>query len=682
MNFEYRNCVIIDCNKKTFFAPFTEKNTVATVETIAKDAAVAVYIDAICETGFCGEQGIRITFDSVENEGYLAIENHSDFWCRPFFGKDLRTLPARTQMLLLKTDHNTYKCYLPVCDDTYKTVLQGTENGFEAVVYSNCEGLTACKRQLSLIIAEGEAPYAQIRACTTLAAELLGGFLMRKDRKMPRNLEYLGWCSWDAFQYRINHEGLVQKAQEFLEKDVPVHFAILDDMWADIPDFDKIPKEHTFRELVNIMHQSKIRTFDGDTRRFPKGMKAAIDDLKSNGIESVGLWYPTTGYWKGFSDDSDLVSQYPDLFLSANPGRWHKHGDRILLVKPEKDSVDQFFDVLAKRAKSWGIDFIKVDNQGYHKHYKNLYPVGQSAVAIQNAIDRSADRYFNGEMINCMGMPSECMFHRPSSAVSRCSDDFMPENREWFAKNIQQCAYNGLLQGQYYINDWDMFWTDDEQAIKNSVCRAISGGPVYVSDPLGRTRAEVLLPLALRDGRILRPDQSAVPTGDCLILDPIKSSHPFKIYNRVGNAGLIAAFHISEVDAPLYGTVSAADAEIYGFDCVYYEYFTGACGIIKAGESIPLILNSKDDIRLFTVVPQCQCGITLLGRLDKFIGIAAIESFNGEELVLKEGGRIGFYTTRNVSVFSDRRKLSVLKNGSCSIVECDADEKNLRFVFT
>jgi len=42
-----------------------------------------------------------------------------------------------------------------------------------------------------------------------------------------------------------------------------------------------------------------------------------------------------------------------------------------------------------------------------------------------------------------------------------------------------------------------MWWTDDSQAVKNSVLRAISGGPVYVSDKLDRSREDVLKPLAL-----------------------------------------------------------------------------------------------------------------------------------------------------------------------------------------
>ena len=120
------------------------------------------------------------------------------------------------------------------------------------------------------------------------------------------------------------------------------------------------------------------------------------------------------------------------------------------------------------------------------------------------------------------------MFNR-TSVVSRCSDDFIPESREWFAKNILQCAFNGLLQGQFYVNDWDMWWTDDAQAEKNSLCHAISGGPIYVSDKLGRTNPGVLKPLMFEDGRILRLSDSATPTEDCIIGNPTKNDRIFKI---------------------------------------------------------------------------------------------------------------------------------------------------------
>jgi hypothetical protein len=243
---------------------------------------------------------------------------------------------------------------------------------------------------------------------------------------------------------------------------------------------------------------------------------------------------------------------------------------------------------------------------------------------IQNGIDTAADKYFDGALINCMGMPSECMFNR-TSAVSRCSDDFMPESREWFAKNILQCSYNGLLQGQFYVNDWDMWWTDDEQAVKNSLCRAISGGPIYVSDKIGRTDPEVLKPLCLPDGRIIRADESATPTADCLTSDPTKSERIFKIRNRLGCCGVCAVFNINAENKTVSGTLLARETGIADGDCVYYEYFTKETGVLKAGQSLDITLDTNDDFRLYSFAPVSEYGEKYPGRTDIFMGVGIKE---------------------------------------------------------
>ena len=122
-----------------------------------------------------------------------------------------------------------------------------------------------------------------------MAAELLGnGLKLRRQRKMPEIFEYLGWCSWDALQIRVSHQGLLEKAKEFKEKKIPVHFAIIDDMWANVPNLVGLPADISFGEMVGEMHKSKLACFEGDHNRFPKGMKAAIDDLKQAGIPKVG----------------------------------------------------------------------------------------------------------------------------------------------------------------------------------------------------------------------------------------------------------------------------------------------------------------------------------------------------------------------------------------------------------
>ena len=272
-------------------------------------------------------------------------------------------------------------------------------------------------------------------------------------------------------------------------------------------------------------------------------------------------------------------------------------------------------------------------------------------------------------------MPSECMFNRPDSAVSRCSDDFMPESRAWFSKNILQCAYNGVLQGQFYINDWDMWWTDDEQATKNSLCRSISGGPVYVSDKIGRTRPEVLKPICFDDGRISICDYSAKPTADCLVGDPTVSLKPFKIFNRLGESGVVAVYNIDAENRAVKGSVSHADAGMSG-EVAYFEYFTRKCGVLKEGESLDVELENNDSFALYTFVPV-KDGKAVFGRVDKFVSRGAVLSETESGFKLYEGGMIGVYSEKPIRFFADGKELSAEREGSLSMVSCEKEQKDI-----
>lgn len=553
-----------------------------------------------------------IIAEEADTAEYLAIENHSPYWCRPFWGRSLSELPDKTQALLIKRA-GRYTYYLPVCDTVFKTLLRGREGGFEFYSSSNCAAVTKCDRQLAFVRLEGSDPLLLMKEGARAVCRLLdNGLRLREEKTVPEVFDRLGWCSWDAMQIRVDHEGLLEKAREFKEKKVNIGFAIIDDMWADVPNLNAIPEDIGFSEMVSLMHQSKLRSFEGDLKRFPKGMKRAVEDIKREGIPNVGIWFPTTGYWAGLDPAGKEAELQKENTVTAANGQ--------TVVSPDEQKAARYFDSLCKRVKSWGGDLVKIDNQGFHQRYTDIAPIGRSARAVQSAIDAAADKYFTGALINCMGMPSECMYNR-TSAVCRCSDDFMPESREWFAKNVLQCAYNGLLQGQFYVNDWDMWWTDDGQAVKNSVCRAISGGPVYVSDKIGRTNADILKPLCLEDGRIIRPDESATPTADCLIKDPTSTDRIFKIRNRIGKCGVCAVFNINAENKPVCGTLTPTETGVEDGDYVYYEYFTKETGVISSGESLKIALSDNDDIRLYSFAPADESDGEYTGRRDLYMGV-------------------------------------------------------------
>ena len=106
-----------------------------------------------------GERELVYSLDIPDTAEYLAIENHSPFWCRPFWGSSLSVLPERVQALLVKHG-DTYRYYLPVCDSVFKTLIRDREDGFGFYTYSNCDTVTKCDHQLAFVCMEG-----QIRLC-------------------------------------------------------------------------------------------------------------------------------------------------------------------------------------------------------------------------------------------------------------------------------------------------------------------------------------------------------------------------------------------------------------------------------------------------------------------------------------------------------------------------------------
>ena len=586
----------------------TSNNSSVKFDTLAVDSGYACYVS--------GEGEIAFSPCIADTSSFVAIENSCPFWCRPFWGSSLSELPEKIQALLIKNG-DSYTYFMPICDSVYKTLIRGKEGGFEFYMYSNCSSVTVCERQLAFICVEGDEPLSLTKKAAAIACKLLdNGLKLREEKTVADVFNYLGWCSWDSMQIRVNHEGLMEKVREFKQKNVPVHFAVIDDMWADVPNLNEIPADVDFNKMVGMMHASKMRSFAGDPKRFPKGMKATVENMKNAGIPAVGIWFPTTGYWAGLAPDGSEAERQRDNTITLPNGQ--------VIVAPEEQKAARYFDDLCARAKEWGGDFVKIDNQGFHQRYEDIAPIGESARAIQRGIDAAADKHFDGALINCMGMPSECMFNR-TSTVSRASGDFMPEDRAWFASHLLQCSYNGLLQGQFYVNDWDMWWTDDEQAVKNSLCRAISGGPIYVSDKIGRTNPEILKPLCLDDGRIIRPDESATPTADCLVVNPIKSEKIFKVRNRIGENGVCAVFNINAENKPVSGTLTSADIGITDGDYVYYEYFTKQTGVLRAGEALNITLADNDELRLYSLMPKLGDSEEYRGRKDLFMGCGVIE---------------------------------------------------------
>lgn len=550
----------------------------------------------------------ELTFQLLPNKPilrYMAMHRHTQSWCRPFFGTDVTDIPENTVLLLLEISEGRFCAVVPVVNNLCQTTLQ---SGLTARMTTTCE--VPCEG-LALVWAAGDNPTDLIHSCVETALKLLGSdTVLRESRPYPEILEYLGWCTWDSMQIRVNEEGIQEKCAEFKFKNIPVKWAILDDMWAEIRDF--YGKTYgSFNEMVRLMHSSKLYSFEADPYRFPHGLKHTVDHIHSCGMQA-GLWFPVKGYWAGLDPEGPTAKDLAPHTITGNTGS--------LMADWQYDHANAWFDYFLGNAKAAGVDFVKVDNQGMLlTNYGGMAPIGQIAKQFHDGLEDACESHFQSRMINCMGMAPENIWNRRRSPISRCSDDFLPENKAWFTKHVLQCAYNSLLQGVFYWCDWDMWWTDDGQAEKNALMRAVSGGPVYVSDQLQRTKGDVLKKLTDQNGRILRCDRPAIPTADCATVDPTTSGKAMKIQNMAGEHGILAVLNLdaneNAVTATVHGgLIDGFEAEEYAL----YEHYSGEFHILKWGEKLEVTLKNSDDFRLYILAPL-RDGCGFIGRTDQFI---------------------------------------------------------------
>ncbi len=178
--------------------------------------------------------------------------------------------------------------------------------------------------------------------------------------------------------------------------------------------------------------------------------------------------------------------------------------------------------------------------------------------------------------------------------------------------------------------------------------RSISGGPVYISDAVGRTDPRKLWPLIYKDGRVIRCEETANPTEDILTLDPTREAVPLKLWNTAGGgAGAVAAFHIHRTEPSVTGSLQVRDVPaLEGTACLVYEhFFSKRCFVLLPEERQEFSLKAGQ-CALYLLIPLTG-SVTPIGLINKYISIdtvLALRDTGRSTLVsLKEGGTFAFY---------------------------------------
>lgn len=574
--------------------------------------------------GFAMDAAVRLTIGlSQKPERITALYLYRDWWTRPAFLRDPEQVPQRTQCMYLDYGER-FGCLYLMAGKHYKTMAGPGQKGKLTLELTAYQPGFLSLEETAFVLSEGEAPYDAIEAAGRTAAEE-AKVLTRREKKLPDMFEYLGWCSWDAFYTDINEEKVRQKAEELRKKQVPVRWLLLDDGWLSV-------------------RENRLYDLAPEKEKFPEGFRRLTEELKADGqFLKIGVWHALGGYWGGIEPGSPAALQEAGHLYETKTGK--------LLPCPKAEAGYGFYRDWYEYLRSEGIDFVKVDGQSAVKnYYANDISVCSAARETHRALEGAAGAYMNGNLINCMGMGMENILGRQGSALSRNSDDFVPDKPDGFAEHLLQNAWNAPYHDLFYYCDWDMYWTFHPDAKKHAVLRAVSGGPVYFSDRIGDTDKEAVMPLVYEDGRILRMDRAAKPAADCLFCDPLADS-AVRLTNLADcgicgeKGGAVAVYNLSP--KTVQTRVKADDIH----DLPAGEYFCYDGLRMKKAPEDGRIELEKDGFGLYLFVPV-KDRTAVLGLTGKYIGFHALEEVkqrkDGFMAVVKEAGEFAFYTEKEV----------------------------------
>ena len=330
-----------------------------------------------------------------------------------------------------------------------------------------------------------------------------------------------------------------------------------------------------WRTLANGVLRAPLRRFFAEKTEFSKrlgafeanakfedpdsgiSLKGLLRELRSDfGELSVYCWHTLGGYWGGISTETQQMQGLSPTERKPRPTR------SLLEVEPAlawdaaalngcgQGAIGtelQLFHGMHSYLADSGVDGVKIDAQS------GLGPFGAGAGGgpdyVRNAVramEASVSEHFKGNRcINCMCHSTENLFNYRSTNLLRAADDFYPSEPASQPVHLAHVAYNSLFLGEIGVPDWDMFTSTHQDAGMHAAARAVSGGPLYVSDRPGKHDPELLRKLVLPDGTHLRCSQPGRPTRDTLFTDPnTDGESALKIWNTNAKTGVLATFNV------------------------------------------------------------------------------------------------------------------------------------------
>ncbi|KMT19511.1 hypothetical protein BVRB_1g011340 [Beta vulgaris subsp. vulgaris] len=702
-------------------------------------------ITAISKMGF---DGLFVGFDAPEPKArhvvsvgqlkgipFMSIFRFKVWWTTHWTGSNGRDLEHETQILILdKSDEGLGRPYiviLPLIEGPFRASLQpgSVDDYVDICVESGSTKVVGDSFRAVLYIRAGPDPFKLIKDTMKEVQAHLGTFKLLDDKTPPGIVDKFGWCTWDAFYLKVEPYGVWEGVKGLVENGVPPGLVLIDDGWQSIcHDDDPITDQEGINRtsageqmpcrLIKYEENFKFRDYKspnimGHEDHPNMGMRAFVRDLKEEfkTVEHVYVWHAFTGYWGGVRPNVPGLPEAQVVTPKLSPGLEMTMEDLAVdkivnngigLVQPDK--AQELYEGLHSHLENCGIDGVKVDVIHLLEMMAEDYGGRvELAKTYYKAITESVRKHFKGNgVIASMEQCNDFMLLGTETiCLGRVGDDFWPTDPSgdingtyWLQGcHMVHCAYNSLWMGNFIHPDWDMFQSTHPCAEFHAASRAISGGPIYVSDVVGKHNIPLLKRLVLADGSILRCEYHALPTKDCLFVDPLHDGKTMlKIWNLNKYNGVLGVFNcqgggwsresrknlcFSEYSKPISCKTSPKDVEwenghkpfpIKGVEC-FAMYFTKEKKLIlsQLSDTIEISLDPFDYelivVSPMTILPWESIAFAPIGLVNMLNAGGAVKSLDISEDNEDKMVQVGIKGAGEMMVYSSEKPKACRVNG-------------------
>jgi hypothetical protein len=225
-----------------------------------------------------------------------------------------------------------------------------------------------------------------------------------------------------------------------------------------------------------------------------------------------------------------------------------------------------------------------------------------------------------------------------------------------------------------------------------ALARAISGGPVYISDEPTKIVPEVLTPFCLQDGKLLRTAAPATLLPESFFIHPFRDGKPFRVIAPMDDrVAAIALFNFTEGGKSLPVSFSVADYSFAGELLQPAESWAQPDdGLLVYDRDQKKVLPLSDGFttqvdnfgaRLLLLYPRTK-GWVVIGRIDKYLPAAAVKinSVSDDQVTftLIESGPLAVWSEKGAPKMEGASFKSIGDNLYLADLPVTAGEKQLR----